>query len=183
MPRRVQIRVNIPTPQLNPDEFYELTDLLYELLKGNQAGCARVLGINVRTWKSWETKPPAWPWWNLILRHVIVELMANLQSRGGITRKHANRIRETLSKIKKSDTLIEEAERLSYEYRGAEAHLRKLLSRKGMYWDQIKLAANCGGYTEKALRVAARKLGIVKRQKGFGDDKRSYWRLPNEEDE
>lgn len=183
MPKRIQIKVSAPTTTLDEKEFYALTDLLYEALKGNQAGCAAALGINVKTWRKWEQTPPEWPWWNLVLRHIIIEVLSQLQSRGGVTRHHRNRILESLSRIKRSDTLIQEAERLSFEYTGSEAHLRKLLSRKGMYWDQIKLPANNGGYTEKTLRVAAKKLGIIKKQKGFGDTKRSYWRLPNEEDE
>lgn len=183
MTRRTQIRINMPTPILNKKEFEALTDLLYELLKGNQMGCARVLGINVRTWKKWEKEPPEWPWWNLVLRSVIIELLANMKEMGGITKHHRNRILEGLTRIKRSDTLIEEAERLSYEYRGAEAHLRRLLRDKGMFIDKIRLAGNSGGYTEKALRVAARRLGIVKTQEGYGENKRSYWRLPTEDDE
>lgn len=183
MPRKTQIRVNIKTATLNVEEFNALTDLLYELLKGNQAACARALGISRPTWKRWEKEPPQWPWWNLVLRNVITELLAHLNGRGGITNHHRNRIRDSLSKISKSETLIEEAERLSYEYTGAEAHLRRLLSRKGMWWSDIKLAANSGGYTKRTLRVAAAKLRVIKTQEGYGSDKDSYWRLPDQDDD
>lgn len=178
------IKADIPTPKLDTKEFEALTDLLYEALKGNQSQCARMLGINIRTWKRWEKEPPTWPWWNLVLRNVIREILAHLRQRsGGITRKHLNRIRDSLSMIPEGETLAEQAEMLAYDYTGAQAHLRRLLSRKGMYWDEIRLAANTGGYTQKTLRVAAKQLKIIKTQEGFGENKRSYWRLPDQDDD
>jgi hypothetical protein len=183
MTRRKQIRLTRTKPTLDTNEFYALTDLLYEALKGNVSEITRLLGISRNRWKAWETNPPKWPWWNFVLRHVILEVLAQLKGKGGISRSHRNRILEALGRITTSDHLILLAEQASDEYAGAERHLLGLLSRKGMYWDIIRLPANSGGYTEKTLRVAARKIGIVKRQKGYGDDKRSYWRLPREDDE
>lgn len=183
MPKRKQIRINLTPHTLDPDEFYALTDLLYEALKGNVSECIRLLGISRNTWRSWETKPPTWPWWNFILRHVIIEVLARLKGKRGLTNSHRNRIREALSRIKSNDHLIALAEQTSDEYTGAERHLFVLLSRKGMYWDQIRLPAHSGGYTEKTLRGAARRIGVVKTQRGFGDEKRSYWRLPRDTDE
>lgn len=183
MTRRTQIRANVPTPTLNKEEFEALTDLLYEAVKGNRALISRLLGIDKRTWDKWLETPPLWPWWNLILRHVIVEVLAHLRNKKGITAKHRNRVLEALSRIPKSDELIDVAELAAYEYIGAEAHLRRLLTPRGKWWSDIRLAANSNGYTQKTLRIAAKKLGVIKTQEGFGKDKDSYWRLPDQDDD
>ncbi len=178
-----QINTELPTPKLDLDEFNALTDLLYEAVKGNQALCARLLGVNVKTWKRWEKTPPDWPWWNLVLRTIIKEVLAHLQGKRGITKHHRNRTLEALSRIPRAEVFMDEVDKLAYNYTAAEAHLRRMLREKGMFWDKLRLPANSGGYTQKTLRLAAKKLGVVKTQEGYGEHKRSYWRLPDQDDD
>jgi hypothetical protein len=181
-PKPRQVRVKAFTPTLDEDEFHALCDLLYELLKKKDSACARVLGVHRNTWKKWNTHPPDFPWWNLILRHLIKLYIAGSISRGGLTGSHLRAIRDRLSQVPNSTELEEEAVSLAYNLTGAQTHLRELLKKKGMFWDQIRLAAHCGGYSQKTLKQAARSLEVVKTQEGFGKNKRSYWRLRNEDD-
>jgi hypothetical protein len=181
--QRRQTKVKIVTPRLDVEEFNALTDLLFELLKENSAACARALGISRITWKRWEKSPPDWPYWNIVLRHVIKAHLVPLAARRGLTVKHRQRIIDSLARVSDGEKFGEEMGNEAYNVAGAQAHLRNLLARKGRYWHDIRAAANCGGYTGKQLRTAAKLLGVVKTQEGYGEDKRSYWRLPDQDDD
>lgn len=181
--QRRQTKIKAFHPVLDLEEFHALTDILFEMFKENSAACARVLGISRITWKRWEKNPPTWPHWNTVLRSVIKSYLPVLASRRGLTRKHHANIVMALTRVREGTKLGEEIGNLAYEAAGAETHLRRLLSRKGMYWHEIRAVANAGGYTAKSLRLAARAIGVVKTQEGFGEDKRSYWRLPDQDDD
>lgn len=90
---------------------------------------------------------------------------------------------ELAGKIDKGEDFVEQIGSLAYDVNGAATFLRDTLGGKGMFWDELRLPANCGGYSHSTLRKAAKMIGVVKRSEGFGDDKRSYWRLPNEDDD
>lgn len=181
---RRNIKLNHTVPQLDIDEFNKLTDLLFEAAKENNAYCARLLGVSTITWKKWTNDPPTWPWWNLVLRQAIKHLIANLVAQRRMnTKKHKQRVIQALARIPQSDIMEDSIASLAYDIRGAELHLRNLLARRGMFADEIYKAGNAGGYTPRMLRTAAKKLGVVKQSEGFGEDKRSYWRLPTEEDD
>lgn len=171
------------SPKLDILEFNALTDLLFEACKEKHQTCAKLLGISPITWRKWESNPPRWPWWNLVIRHVIKEYLAAMESRRGITRKHRLRIKERLRLIDRHEDLNEEIVLLATNLSGAQRHIRLTLGGKGMFWDELRKPANSGGYSEPTLRKASRQLGVVKTQEGYGDHKRSYWRLPNEFDD
>lgn len=181
--QRRRLQINKFQPILDVDEFNKLTDLLFELMKENHSQCAQLCGVNRKTWKTWETKPPTWPWWNMVLRHIIKMVLSSIIAKRGLTKKHKHSIQQRLNLIPDNSDFVEELGALAYSFTGAEAHLRRLLRKGGMYWDDIRLAANCGGYSPKTLRVAARALGIVKSQHGYGNHKRAYWKLPDQDDE
>jgi hypothetical protein len=90
---------------------------------------------------------------------------------------------DLMSRIPEPDDFMHEVEDLAYNIEGAARYLRDTLAGKGMFWDDLRLPANSGGYSAATLRKAARMIGVVKRQEGYGEDKRSYWRLPNEDDD
>jgi len=181
--KRRQIKIPLWEPKLDVEEFNALTDLLFETLKENSSACARVLGISRLTWKKWENTPPTWPHWNMVLRNVIKHYLSALNSRRGLTKKHRTRVMEALANIPQSDELIEDIDMLAYNLSGAQAHIRRILGRSGMSWRDLKKPANCGGYDPRTLQRAAKTLGVIKSQEGFGSDKRSYWRLPDQDDE
>jgi hypothetical protein len=180
---RRQIKVSQFRPKLEVDEFNALTDLLFECLKEKHSACARILGISRMTWKSWEKEPPTWPWWNLIIRTAIKEYLAGVEAKRGLTAKHRRRILDRLAQIEQNEDFLDDITMLAANLSGAERHLQMTLGGKGMFWDELRKPANCGGYTERTLRKAARTLQVVKTQEGYGEDKRSYWRLPTEYDD
>lgn len=180
---RRQIKLPKFDPKLDVDEFNQLTDILYELMKENGAKCARILGISRSTWRKWTANPPRQWWWTVVLRTVIKHYVTALNARRGLTGKHRRRVMEMLSKIPQSEEFMEELAAMAYDLEGCARYLRDTLAGKGMFWDELRKPANCGGYTEQTLRKAARMIGIVKRSEGFGEEKRSYWRLPNEDDD
>lgn len=180
---RRQIKLPKFRPKLDVDEFNQLTDLLFEMMKEKHAACAKLLGISVLTWRKWEQEPPKWPYWNLVLRHVIREYLGAIEARRGLTRSHRLRIRDRLQHIEHAEELDEEITVLAQKLSGAERHIRLTLGGKGMFFDELRLPAHSGGYSPKTLRKAARALGVIMTQEGYGANKRSYWRMPTEYDD
>jgi hypothetical protein len=178
------IKIRKITPQANLDETEALMDLLYECTKGNAAHCARLMGISRRTWIIWAKDPPTEWYWPLVLRTAIKHTLSNIvATRRATSKKFQRNILEALSKIPQHKDFEEEIANMAYEVSASVTHLRTLLARRGMWWSEIKLAANNGGYSTQTLRKAAKIIGIVRRQEGFGKDKDSFWRLPNEDDD
>lgn len=179
---RRNIKIKLRKPKLDIDEFNALTDVLFELFKENGSKCAFMLDISRSTWTKWTTNPPRQWWWNLVLRDVIKSAIAGLHGRRGFTARHRRKVMEALSRVPQSEEFLGVIEAETYNVDGAANFIRATLGRKGMFWDELRKPANSGGYNERTLRKAARMIGVVKTQEGFGDDKRSYWRLPNEDD-
>lgn len=180
---QLKITYNKPQP-LDQKEFAALADILYEAFKGNNTACATVLGVSVITWKGWLHTPPKWPYWNIILRLVLKDVLTSLAARkGSQTKKHKDRLTSALRQLPHNDPLPNMILETGYDYAASVQHLRQLLIRKGMFKDQIFTTANMGGFSKKSLENASRTLGVIKTQEGFGDHKRSWWRLPNEDDE
>lgn len=172
--------IHDPQP-LDLDEFSALTDLLFVAMNENHAACARVVGVSRLTWRKWETKPPTWPYWNFILREILKLTMANMHAqRKGHMDTHKKYIEENLAKIPHGNELFRQVNEHTLQISGAQDHLLKLLSQGGMYVHEIRRPANSGGYSDTALRTAARKLGIKKHAVGFGTDKRVKWKLPKQ---
>lgn len=167
-------------PKLNIEEFKALYKLLLTASNDNDSACARMLTINVQTWRKWYSHPPTMAHWPLILRHVIIQLLGSMKGRRfSRTNIDWTRIHDQLAKIPHHDQI--ELAMLEHfrTTQSAEDHLRRLLMGKnGMFWDIIQKAANAGGHSPRALQRASRALGIIKTVQGFGEDRRSYWRLP-----
>src|SRR4051812_47809461 len=105
--RKVRVKKMSPVPPLDLDEFNALTDVLFEALNGNVSACAKLLGISRPTWKRWETDPPEWPWWNLVLRHVIKHTLTGMIGRRrSPSAKHRQHMRDALAKVKNSEDFI-----------------------------------------------------------------------------
>lgn len=182
--RRRQRKLQKTTPPCDPKETEALLDLLFEASKENNSFCARLCGVDTRTWKRWTKEPPTEWYWPLVLRHAIKHLLSQMiAQRRATTAKFRRGILEALSKIPQHKDFEVDIAHMAYEARGAELHLRTLLIRGGRWWSEIQLPANNGGYSKQTLQKAARTLGIVKTQEGFGKDKDSFWRLPNEDDD
>lgn len=168
----------------NPEETQALLDLLFVATKENNAQCARLLGINRKTWQKWNVEPPTAWYWPLVIRAAIKHTLSSMVAhRRGTTMKWKRYILETLSRIPQSKDFEEEIANMAYDIRGAQQHLRDLLARRGMFWSNIQTTANSGGYSKATLRKAAKALGVIKTQEGYGEDKDSFWRLPNEDED
>lgn len=183
MPNR-QVKLNKKLPPNNPEETLALMDLLFEATRQNNAHCARLMGINTATWHRWSKDPPKDWYWPIVLREAIKHtLSCIIAQRRATSKKFQRRILEKLSKIPRSSELEEAIAEMAYEHRGAEKHLKILLTPGGMWWSDIQLAANSGGYTKQTLRKAAKALHVVMTQEGFGADKDSFWRLPSPDED
>lgn len=172
------------TPQSSIEETAALLDLLFQATSENSTQCSRLLGIARPTWKRWSQHPPTEWYWPLVLRAAIKHTLSQIISqRRATSAKFRSHILESLSKVPHSKDFEVDIANLAYEARGAELHLRTLLVRRGMWWSEIQKTANSGGYSKATLRKAAKSIGVVKRQEGYGDEKDSFWRLPNEDED
>ena len=180
--RNLKSRKELPPHDIK--ETAALIELLFVACKENNAQCSRIMNISRKTWQSWNTKTPQGWYYPMILRFAIkFTLSSMIAQRRTTSRKFQQTVLDKLSKIPNTSELEAEISNMAYEARGAQVHLRDLLSPRGRWWSQIQLPAHCGGYTKATLRIAAKQLGVVKRQEGFGPDKDSYWRLPNEDED
>lgn len=171
-------------PPHSVKETAALLDLLFVTCKENNSQCARIMGVNRKTWLAWTKQTPENWYFPLILRHAIkYTLSTMIAQRRTTSRKFQQIILAALALIPDNTNLEEEIADMAYEARGAELHLRNLLSARGRWWSEIRLVAHSGGYSHKMLRIAAKAIGVVKAQEGFGSDKDSFWRLPNEDED
>jgi hypothetical protein len=116
----------------------------------------------------------------LAIKHTLSTIIAH---RRATSKKFQRSILEALSHIPQNKDYEVDIADMAYEIRGAEQHLRDLLARRGMWWSAISTVANSGGYSKVTLRKAAKALGVVKSQEGYGAEKDSFWRLPGEDED
>jgi len=165
-------------PRLDVAEFELLYDLLWEAFNQMDSPVARALDISPVTWRRWKAKPPTWGYWNYVMIHVLrTRLMAMNVQRKGFTQKQFWYIKRQLGQLKGGADIEKYLVDETQKAHSAEDHLRRLLAKKGMFWDEI-CRGKTGGHTQRALQRAAKRIGIVKKREGFGEDGRSYWRLP-----
>lgn len=181
---RRNIRLSKQLPAVDLKETEALIELLFEATKENSSYCCRLLNISRPTWKKWITETPTEWYWPIVLRVAIKHTIAStIAHRRASSMIFQNRVRNALSAIPHSREFEDEISNLAFEIRGAQAHLRDLLTPRGRWWSDIKKTANLGGYTKGSIRKAAKALGVIKTQEGYGEDKDSYWRLPNEDED
>lgn len=168
----------LPLMDLEDFKFYYKS--LYTVF-GSQRKAAHALDVSYSTYLKWEHNPPSWPYWPVVMEHVLRARLRGLRiSRDeSYTSDKYWRITQQLLKHSQHQGLTDAIEDQALEVLGAADHLRRSLSTKGMYWDEINANNRTRGYySARALQKAAKKLGVIKTREGFGPDKRSYWRLP-----
>lgn len=181
---RRQVKIGKALPTANIEETEALIELLYYVTKENGAYCCRLLGISRPTWRKWVKETPTEWYWPIVLRQAIkLTLSSMIAQRRATSKKFQNDVLHQLAKIPNSKEFEDEIANMAYDIRGAQSHLRELLIKKGRWWSEISSAAHAGGYSKATLRKAAKALGVVKTIEGYGEDKDSFWRLPNEDDE
>ncbi len=173
-PKRVKLKKD-KSLTLNIEDFTHLTDILFESLKCNNARCARALGISTQTWMKWNRTPPKWIHWNTILYLSIVETISSISNTRGYTKIHKDRIINAIGRYREYSKLSQSISEEMFQTTDAAVHLRTLLRAKGMFWDQIRLPRNSGGFSEHTLRRAAKSLNVTQDPQGYGEDKRSFW--------
>lgn len=167
--------------KLDQDLFDDLRIVLISLT-GSETAAARHIGISAQTFKSWRTKPPRMRHWNLVLNEVIKDVLAKTIP----PRKSSNKYEQyyrALDILRKHNRTPKHDYEVPTKLPASTRHLARLLSREGMYWDEIRRPAHSGGFSQTSLRMAAEQLGVVKYQHGYGENKRSFWVWPETSDE
>ncbi len=171
------------TPELDIPEFTLLMEMMRQAFNRHDMHAAKAMGVSYKTWMKWYHSPPSWPYYNVVMIHIITARLRGLNiSRKGFTQDQYWYFRQALAKLKSGTQIQSDIEDAAVQAHGAEEHLRDLLAQRGMYWDQIRLPAHSGGYSPARLQRAAKAVGVIKTQEGFGTDKRSWWELPTRHD-
>lgn len=164
---------------LNPDRFLELFHILHgSIFRGNFSATSRALGITRVTAIKYATEAPKQWWWEDVLINVIKTAYAEMvQSGSKRTRGLAKRAINDLTRI-----LPREAEYMEFNAANQSNARRHLLSLFREYDQistrQLRKPAFSGGYSYSSLRRAADDLELDKETTGFGDEKVTYYRLP-----
>jgi hypothetical protein len=169
-----------PRKPYYPDEvFHTLRATLHGLLGHSDHRCAEAMGVTAQTWRKWHTTPPKNPW----MTHSLY-WCCYIHFHGYQGKYKSEKWEQRSQMAKRMQGLhkyfgehIPAIETIS-AYTGSEKHLARLLCKRGMYWHDIKKPANAGGYSPRQLQIAAQRLGVVKTQKGFGEDNESWWEWP-----
>lgn len=179
MPRKsIKTQSTYKAPPLDQEEFRTLYNALYAVF-GSLRKAAQALDISYPTYLKWEHKPPTWPYYNMVMEQVLRAKLRGLKiDRRSFTSKQHYRYTQALGQLKQSTQILDELEGQVDHIKEASDYLRQKLIRKGIFFDELIKPAHSGGYSPRSLRRAARKLGVVMDTRGFGTDKRSYWKLP-----
>lgn len=162
---------------------------------GSYAEVARMLQINVATLQRWrDDTGRTWPWWQRDVMNACVGVCA-ARLRGELsTRRRGSydwvnvkaRLKRMMSTL---DTLPPRAFDMIAPAQGDTAamgsairFLQDILDKGPKRHSLIKRRAEHNGIAPVTLHRASQKLGVVKRQTGFGTDKKVTWELVDDDD-
>lgn len=169
--------------ELDQELFHELFHILHgSMLRGNYSATSRVLGCTRKTAIRYATTAPTQWWWNKLLVEVIKDVYADLvQSGSKLSRGYAKRAMTDLMRVIPRDAEYMEFNAANND--GARKHLLSLFRELDQVSTrQLKLPRFSGGHSPRILRRAAEELELDKVTEGYGDEKVTYYRLPESDD-
>lgn len=179
MPRKKIIATEFRLPDTDVPEFELLYRALYAAF-GSQRKVAKAMGISYPTWCRYERVPPTWPYYNMVMEQVLRARLRGMKiDRRGFTSAQHYKLSQTLGKLHSFNDIMDQIEADTAKIHEAMDHLREKLSHRGMFLDELLSARHSGGFSGRQLRRAAAKLAVVKDVRGFGEDRRHYWKLPS----
>lgn len=180
-------------PPITHDEMHVWLDAL-KRGTGSYAAVARLLLVNVATVQRWrDDDQREWPWW---YRNVLDGCVAvvSVRLRGELSRRRkgshdwnaANaahkRMMHTLDTLPpRAFDLILKASVMSPNLGTAIDFLEKALAKRPVRLSILRRRAEAEGIAPTTLHRASQKLGVVKRQSGFGAEKVVTWELPDDD--
>lgn len=169
----------VPQP-LDQEVFDELLHILHSvLLNGNWAATARALGISKPTAVRWVNQPPKQNHWNMILRHIIRELTAQL--RASPHKKHRIRARTALARLQELPAV--KGDTVDVDWDPTES-VREVLIALNEAPGQTLTSRELRRITTlrpSQLTAIAQRLCLTKETEGFGKDKVTHYSLPRDE--
>lgn len=184
------MKLNVPTP---PDVTHDEMMIWVEAIKrgaGSYAAVARLLQVNVATMQRWrDDHKRVWPWYYRdIMNGCVGVCAARLRGELARRRKHTydwNAMRAALKRMMHTlDTLPPRAFDMIAPTQGdttamgsATAFLHEILDKGPKRVGIIRRRAEAEGIAPITLHRASQKMGIVKRQRGFGAEKVVTWEI------
>lgn len=168
--------------ELDTHTFEGLYSILSATLcHGNLTMVAKVLGVSRTTAIRYSTRPPKAYWWNQLLINVMDDLIAELmQSTNKLHKQWAYQATRLMSEYRqktKEKGLLEADVTSNSE---ARRHILSLFrDRDEITTRMIRKPKYSGGYAQRTLIRALESLELDKETRGFGEDKVTYYRLPD----
>lgn len=162
---------------------------------GSYAEAARTLQITPQTMQRWrDDSDRVWAWyWRDAFNAAVMLIDLTLRSQMVKTRKGSydyvamgaarKRMFSTLDRLppRVYDTIMPTTA-LSPSLATAIAFLQETLDKRPQRASLLRKRAEQRGIAAITLARASQKLGVVKRQKGFGESKRITWEMPDDDD-
>jgi len=179
-------------PPMTHDEMSIWLDAL-KRGTGSYASVARLLLVNVATLQRWrDDETREWPWHQRNVMDGCVAVVS-VRLRGELSRRRkgshdwnaANaalkRMMHTLDALPpRSFDLILRASVMSPNLGVAIDFLEKALAKRPVRLNVLRRRAEAAGIAHTTLHRASQKLGVVKRQSGFGAEKVVTWEMPDD---
>lgn len=171
-----------PKP-LNTETFEGLYSILrVTVCHGNMSQVAKLLNISRATAFRWIDQPPQHYWWNHVLTAILNDVTDEmLAGTNKLHRQYAHKARREMKEyIPRNEELLE------YD-RSQDSDARRHILSLFREHDQLdsrmlRKAAYSGGYPFRTLSRAIQYLELHKETRGFGEDKTTYYRLPDGDD-
>lgn len=180
--------MKIYPPKKNPILSAQLLDLIYTALAPridrtrdlNHSAVARILGISRPTVLKWLNEMDTQnlltvsnPWQNEIFLSVLRYLLPQIKPD---RRKYINHSLRQLLEVHDAPSIIPIIREQEADY-----YLQKTLSLGPQSTTYIFATANKGQLKDKAIRRAAKRLGVIKKREGFGKKQKIFWMMPYHE--
>lgn len=176
-----------PVSKYNPasmdeDKFHTLFDILHDgCFEGNWRATSRALQISEKTARRWSTQAPKRSAELHILHKTLREVHAWMAS--SKHKKIRKRAEKVLGQLHRHG-LERMAEYMEFNTQAEHEALLHLVSviahtpHREISTEELHKAANSGGFSKRTLRLAAEQIGLPKETRGYGEDKITWYMIP-----
>lgn len=188
------MKIDMHIPPVTAEE-YDVWVTALRMGVGSQANVARILGVTQQTLIRRHQREGDHEWWWRDVFHACIAAVEEMHraemiaARQG-SRRYMNARRHLRSMRRHLDNLppsafdaVKPPLMLTPAQAEARAFLHEVLSGQGRVNVQvIRAKATARGIAPITLARVSARMGVIKRQKGFGADKKTTWELPPDDD-
>lgn len=168
--------------QMNEEHFHTLFDILHDgCFEGNWKATSRALQISEKTARRWATTAPKRAGELHLLHRTIKEIHQWMS--GSKHKKIRKRAEKVLGQLHRHglEQMAEYMEFNTHSEAEALLHLVSVIAHtphREISTEELHKVANSGGFSKRTLRRAAEQIGLTKETRGYGEDKITWYIIP-----